>query len=158
MQHRIRAAAIIVRDEHILLVGHHDHERDEQWWVPPGGGMEPTDSDSIDCVRREVQEETGCKLATAPRLVFVREFHDVREGFHHIELFYHADIVDGRLHQDADPGDGPEYIELIGARWFNRTELPSLTVYPEVIQEDSFWQAANQGFPSICYLGCGREH
>lgn len=158
MQHRIRAAAIIVRDERILLVGHHDHERNEQWWVPPGGGMEKVDRNSLDCVHREVLEETGCQLATEPTLAFVREFHDVREGYHHLELFYSADITDGFLHQDGDPGDGPDYIELIGARWLTKSELKNLTVYPEIIKEERFWQLARAGFPSIEYLGCSSEH
>lgn len=158
MQHRIRAAALCVRDDALLLVGHYDHERRLEWWVPPGGGLEAVDGDTLDCVRREVREETGCALVGDPTLAFVREFHDVREGYHHLELFYAAAIEDGRLHHEADPGDGPAYIELIGARWIRKSDLKNLTVYPEIIREDRFWQLARDGFPTVEYLGSAIEH
>lgn len=157
MRPRIRAAALIVRDSHILLVGHYDTERQLQWWVPPGGGMEPTDRDTLECVRREVREETGCELISEPHLVYIREFHDVRENYHHLELFFTAAIEEGRLHQDHDPGDGPSYLQILEARWVHRKELDDLKVYPEILYQDRFWQAAAEGFPTMEYLGCEAE-
>lgn len=40
MRHRIRAAALIVKDDSILLVQHVHPDTGELWWVPPGGGVE----------------------------------------------------------------------------------------------------------------------
>ena len=41
MQHRIRAAAIILdAEQRLLLVREYDAARDLMLWVPPGGGLE----------------------------------------------------------------------------------------------------------------------
>ncbi len=43
MKNRIRSAAIIVRDNKILLVKHVHPKTGFVWWVPPGGGIEESD-------------------------------------------------------------------------------------------------------------------
>jgi len=54
------AFAIILQDDHLLLV----KARDKEHWQLPGGRLEPGES-SADALIREVQEETG--LDAAPR-------------------------------------------------------------------------------------------
>jgi hypothetical protein len=39
MKHRIRAAAIIVNQNAVLLVNHKHPANGFEWWVPPGGGF-----------------------------------------------------------------------------------------------------------------------
>lgn len=62
MQHRIRAAAIIINDNKILLVKHVHPETGHEWWVPPGGGVEEIDNSIFDCAKRETFEETNLKI------------------------------------------------------------------------------------------------
>ena len=63
MQHRIRAAAIVVQGDSVLLVQHqhNDLQGGRPWWVPPGGGVEGEES-LMDCAQREVLEETGLSV------------------------------------------------------------------------------------------------
>ena len=64
MQHRIRAAAIVIEGDSVLLV-QHQHDRIDEgqpWWVPPGGGVEGEES-LVECARREMLEETGLLVA-----------------------------------------------------------------------------------------------
>ena len=67
MKHRIRAAAIIVGDDRLLLVKHVHPQTGETWWVPPGGGLEGTET-IHECVKREVYEETGLTIETGKTL------------------------------------------------------------------------------------------
>lgn len=70
---RHRAAAVIVRDNAVLMVrergsnpatGRHDGQ---EYWTLPGGGIDPGES-LEDAVRREVAEETGLKPLAAKYL------------------------------------------------------------------------------------------
>jgi ADP-ribose pyrophosphatase YjhB (NUDIX family) len=55
LQHRIRAAGLLVREQSILLVR---HEVDgDVYWIPPGGGFEShSDRSTRDTVKRECRE------------------------------------------------------------------------------------------------------
>ena len=63
MKHRIRAAAIVVEGDSMLLVKHQGHGPEDgyMWWVPPGGGVEGEES-LVECARRETLEETGLSV------------------------------------------------------------------------------------------------
>ena len=53
---RTRAAAIVVRDGHVLLMR---RRRDgQEYWVVPGGGIEPGES-AVEACLRELAEETS---------------------------------------------------------------------------------------------------
>jgi ADP-ribose pyrophosphatase YjhB (NUDIX family) len=56
MRHRIRAAALIVNDDDILLVQHVHPDTSDIWWVPPGGCMEVVDTSVFHYARRETFE------------------------------------------------------------------------------------------------------
>lgn len=57
MNHRIRAAALIVKDDTILLVKHVHPVTKFEWWVPPGGKIEDTDMSIFEAVGLEVFPE-----------------------------------------------------------------------------------------------------
>ncbi len=54
----IRYQGAIIRDDHLLLIKHREHESGREYWILPGGGRESDESEE-DCVKRELQEETG---------------------------------------------------------------------------------------------------
>ena len=93
LQHRIRAAGLLVEAGRILLVKH--VVGDDTYWIPPGGGFESdTDASTRDTVRREFFEETGLEVDVGP-LVYVREFAEPAMGRFHMELFYRIDARRG---------------------------------------------------------------
>ena len=56
VRRRPRACAVVLRDDHVLLVEQTVGGR--SWWTLPGGGVE-ADEDGLDAARRELEEETG---------------------------------------------------------------------------------------------------
>jgi ADP-ribose pyrophosphatase YjhB (NUDIX family) len=71
MEHRIRAAGILIEDDKILLVRVKDHTG--VYWIPPGRGMENEDATTKDALRREFREETNLRVKVGD-LICVREF------------------------------------------------------------------------------------
>lgn len=151
MQHRIRAAAIIVRDDRVLLVEHKDPADGRVFWVPPGGGLEGDES-IFDCAVRETREESSLTI-TPGRIVYIREF--VETARHHLEIFLLADSSDGepRLGDLAGHED-EQWIQSV--RFLSRDEIELLTVYPDCLK-DSFWDDLHEGFPHVGYLGVQRS-
>lgn len=136
MQHRIRAAAIIVQDEKILLVKHVHPVTKCAWWVPPGGGVELEDLSIVDCVKREVFEETGYHVHVDFDPRFVREFFDQEHNALNVELFFIAHIVQGELTMEHVPENSADKQYIHDVRWCNIDELQSMIVYPEVLKEN----------------------
>ena len=60
MRYGISAAALVVRDEQVLLVTHRETGRYD-FWLPPGGSLEGSES-IFECARRETLEETGLNV------------------------------------------------------------------------------------------------
>lgn len=151
MKHRIRAAALIVEGDKILLVKHVHPVNGETWWVPPGGGLEAADSSVFDCARRETFEESGLDV-TLGRVVYIREFRDEENDTFHLELYMSCERYAGELTMRHIQGKGPDEHYIKDVRWVSKDEMRDLVVYPEVIQ-DSFWQDVANGFPETKYLG-----
>jgi len=56
-----RYQAAILRGKEILLIKHREHTDGRSYWVLPGGGIEAGETE-IECVRREVREETNLEV------------------------------------------------------------------------------------------------
>ena len=151
MEHRIRAAALIVDHGRILLVEHTHPFSGETWWVPPGGGVEPEDDSIFACAKRETFEETGLAV-TLDRLVYLREFMDHEQATLNLELFVLGSTFSGELTIANIRGKGPDEDYIRSVRWLHKDDLQRLTVYPEILKE-SFWDDLAGGFQQITYLG-----
>lgn len=151
MQHRIRAAAIIINNNKILLVKHVHPETGREWWVPPGGGVEEIDDSIFDCAKRESFEETNLKIELT-RLLYIREFHDKENQKLNIELFALADSFEGEISMKNIAGKGQDEHFIKDVAWLSRSELKDIVVYPEIIK-DKLWKDYAAGFPSTKYLG-----
>ncbi len=151
MKHRIRAAAIVVKDDCVLLVKHVHPVTGEEWWVPPGGGLGPDDTSVFDCVRREVFEETGLDVNLS-RIVYIREFVDRENRTHNLELFLVAKGFSGEVTTKHIHGKGLDEDYIKDVKWVSRETIKSLVVYPEILK-DEFWQDLQDGFPETRYLG-----
>jgi 8-oxo-dGTP diphosphatase len=151
MKHRIRAAALITKNDSILLVQHVHPVSGEEWWVPPGGGVEPEDASLFDCVRREVFEETGLQVELTS-VVYLREFIDQENQARNLELFVGSNGFSGELTIRHVQGSGPDEHYIRNVRWVRRAEIGDMVVYPEILK-DGFWTDLAEGFPRTKYLG-----
>ncbi|HEX9094788.1 MAG TPA: NUDIX domain-containing protein [Candidatus Dormibacteraeota bacterium] len=118
---QLRVAAIIVRDNRILLVEH--RKRGQHYWVLPGGRLEG--SETLDAaLRRELYEELSLDT-TVGELVIVSEM--LAPDRHVVNLMFHAQIGEGaepRLDR-ADP-------VLAGWQWVSTDQLPRLDFRPPI--------------------------
>ena len=120
---RIAARAVILHDDHLLLVNAYKGRGD--LWCAPGGGAEPHQS-LPENLAREVMEETGLTVTVgAPCLI--NEFHDPNGTFHQVEMFFRCELVAGSL----DPAwEDPERIVTL-RRWVRRDEMAQMKVRPK---------------------------
>ena len=151
MRHRIRAAALLVDADRILLVYHEDSQTGRGFWAPPGGGLEAQDNSIHLCAIREVFEETGLGV-TLSRIAYIREFCDDVTGTLHLEIFFLASSWSGNITLEHLPAGQPDSDMIKESRWVGREELKSLTVYPPELKDD-FWTHHADGFPTTIYLG-----
>jgi ADP-ribose pyrophosphatase YjhB (NUDIX family) len=151
MKHRIRVAAIIVRDERVLLINHVDPVDGESFWVPPGGGLETIDSSLFECARREVLEEAGLTV-TVDRIAYIMEFVDEPRSTHHLEIFVSGCAPDGDVTLRHLPSGEPDFEMIKDARWISRSEMKDIIVYPKELR-DQFWDDRIKGFLETRYLG-----
>ena len=64
----IRYQGAVIRDDHILLIKHHEYETGHDYWVIPGGGRDDGETEE-ECVRREMKEETNLDVAVKQLLL-----------------------------------------------------------------------------------------
>lgn len=96
---RIRVAAVILQDSHILLV---QHTKDgESYWMLPGGGVDFGET-LAEALVRELREELG--LAVRPgRLLLASDAIAPDRSRHMVNLCFSAEILEGTPVLGSDP-------------------------------------------------------
>jgi len=142
MQHRIRSAAIVVKDNTVLLVKHRFPDSGFECWVPPGGGLE--DGENIyDCAKRETYEETGLTVELG-QILYLREFVELSRARHHFEIFILANSFTGELTMANNSPLDPDYLYIKDVQFLSKQKMQRLNVYPEELK-DKFWQDFTPG-------------
>ncbi|MEF1290887.1 NUDIX domain-containing protein [Vibrio sp. M260118] len=131
MDHRIRAAGVLVKGDMILLVKVRDFSG--EYWIPPGGGMEPEDQSSRSCVVREFKEEAGLDVEVG-ELLCVREFLETQRQCYHAEFFYLVESFSGCPSLDNLAGlNDEEYIQAV--EWLPIADLADKRIYPAELKD-----------------------
>ena len=130
-----RAGRVILLDEHdhvLLLAGRDpDDPAAPGWWFTPGGGAEAGEG-VADAARRELEEETGLRLAQLGQAVHERRtaFHFGGVAYDQHEVYFLARTA--RFEPDPTRRTAEERRVLTGHRWWGLDELAATsdTVYP----------------------------
>lgn len=127
---RLAVRALIVQDGKLLLVNAYPGQQSDLW-CPPGGGVKRGAS-LPDNLRREVHEELGVAIEVgAPCLV--NEYHDPKSGYHQVDVYFHARILDEIT---------PEWTDTEGVVnrfcWVDEHELHSVRHKPDSLGRLAF--------------------
>ena len=105
-------AAVIVRDDKILICQRTRHQSMPLKWEFPGGKVEPNESPT-DALRRELDEELGIRAEVGPKLTTV--CHHYANGaaveLHFYVVHEYAGEIQNRIFHDV--------------RWIRREGMPS---------------------------------
>ncbi|GED15818.1 NUDIX domain-containing protein [Aneurinibacillus migulanus] len=129
---RVRAGAVIIENNSILLVEFNDENG--LHYNLPAGGVEP-DETIIEAVRREAKEEASIDVEVGP-LAFVYEYtpHLNTNKYgetHSLDLMFECKIKDGckpRLPNNPDPNQ-------IGVKWIPLSKLDNVILYPNIREQ-----------------------
>lgn len=96
---RVRVCGILIKNDSIVLVKHHNLGGTGTLWAPPGGGMNFGESVHETLVR-EFKEETNLDIEVG-ELLLVTEYLD--KPLHAVELFFGVSYAGGELKTGYDP-------------------------------------------------------
>ncbi len=131
---RIRVAAIILRDDALLMVRHLKEGR--TYWMLPGGGVDPGET-MAEALIRELREEVQIEV-TPGRLVLASDAIAPGGGRHVVNLCFLAEHEGGapRLGDDA---------RIVEVAWQPVETLPTLPMFPDF--GATLADLARAGFP-----------
>lgn len=93
----VSACAIIEGKDHEVLLIYEGDMPYHKWWVLPGGYVRP-DETVEQTVVREIEEETGLKIASTKLIGLYEDFFTEKdEPINHIIVAYKAEVVGGRI-------------------------------------------------------------
>jgi len=101
MTRTTRYQAAIMRNQHVLLIQHREHATGQAYWLLPGGGREGSETE-VECVRREVREETFLEVAVE-RLLLDEPPHEGEGGYQRFKTYLCRPLAG-----QARPGTEPE--------------------------------------------------
>ncbi len=139
---RIRAAAIIVKDDQILLARH--EKEGQSYWVLPGGGVDYGETVG-EALVREIREEANLDIRLG-ELVLLNDSIPPDHHRHIVNLYFLADITGGEVRV------GQNDKRLRGMKFIDVNDIPDITLYPDIRQP--LYNGIRNGFTATgLYLG-----
>lgn len=130
---RVRASALVIHTNSILLVHQKVPVRTGPVWIPPGGGIE-TGEEAETALVREVKEETGLEIAPVS-LRYVHEF--IHPPFHAVELYFMAEMRGGILKTGSDPEHSAADQLIKSVNWVNLDHVHDIDLFPEFLRQQA---------------------
>jgi ADP-ribose pyrophosphatase YjhB (NUDIX family) len=127
---RVRPTALILRDEHVLLVEYSDEAG--LHYNLPGGGAEPGET-LEEGVKREVFEETQAQINVGS-IAFVYECAPHKQSGEYDTTKHSLNIIfECTLKEESHPRlpDRPDETQS-GVRWIHLSELDNIILYPRI--------------------------
>lgn len=118
MSRTIRYQAAIMDDEEILLIKHQEHNSGHAYWVLPGGGIEYGETE-VQCIQREVREETNLEVKVVRLLLDEPPQHKEDGIYQRFKTYLCHPIT-----MEASPGYEPEpeaaaKYAIVDVGWYN---------------------------------------
>ena len=135
MNPQVRATAVLIEDDHILLTEQKVTESLARSWSLPGGTLETGETLEA-CVIREMKEETGLEVAV-DRLLYVCD--RIMDDHHVVHITFAVKRVGGRLQTGVEPEDWANPIKSV-----RMVPLSELHAYGF---SERFCELARSGFP-----------
>ncbi|WP_437981129.1 NUDIX domain-containing protein [Sorangium sp. So ce117] len=128
--------AVVVRDDHILLIQYRDVPRGEagHHYNLPGGRVCPNER-LTDAVVRKLKEEAGADAVAGP-LLFVYEYigrnHASEAGDKHsISLIFRCELLPGSAEPSMSTCTMPDSIQT-GVEWVPLSRLEEILLFPKI--------------------------
>jgi 8-oxo-dGTP pyrophosphatase MutT (NUDIX family) len=121
----VRYQAAVVTGDCLLLLRCREQDGRE-FWVLPGGGRE--DETEVECVAREVLEESGLEVSVGPVLYEVAAVPP--DGTYARWRTYLCRVIGGT----AAPGGGEGWADLLTVRWLSLTNIAAWE--PELLADE----------------------
>ncbi|WP_449620525.1 NUDIX domain-containing protein [Robertmurraya sp. Marseille-Q9965] len=130
---RVRACALIIENDSILLIKFNDDKRGVHYNLP-AGGVEPNES-VLEAVHREAKEEASIDVEVGP-LAFVYEYAPHLNSYsfgstHSLQLMFDCKIKNGsvpKMPANPDPNQ-------IGVKWIKLAELDDIMLFPNIKEQ-----------------------
>lgn len=128
---RVRANALIVRHDALLLLKMKSPTREQPFWIPPGGGVEVGET-LEETLRRETLEETGI-AASEPELWYISEY--INEPWHAVEFYFFCKKAEGELHLGSDPELDATSQYILAGEFVHFDKLKELPLVPDYLKD-----------------------
>jgi 8-oxo-dGTP diphosphatase len=123
-EHRISAGAIVIQEDHVLLV-RYDGAGGRSYLVGPGGGV--LGNEGIhQAVIREVREESGLEVSPQ-KVLFVEDLLSRRHRI--VKIWFLCNLIGGQLTNTQ----GALEESITDVAWYRRDELLNEVVYPPAL-------------------------
>ncbi len=136
---KVRISCALVEDGKILLAKH--RRGNKEYWTSPGGGLERGER-MVECLRREIWEESGLKIEIGDVLLL---FDVIEPRRHVVNIVFRARRTGGEL----KPRNVPIGHRLIGVEFIPLDKLNKIELKPPLGKEIA--EALSR--PGIPYLG-----
>ncbi|MFD2117899.1 NUDIX domain-containing protein [Paenibacillus yanchengensis] len=128
---RLRACALIIANDAILLIEFKNDNGVGVHYNLPAGGLEPGET-LVEAVQREAKEEACVEVEVGP-VAFGYEYQPTKNNFiygdtHSVGVTFECKLKQGshpKLPENPDPYQ-------IGVKWIPISELFSIQLYPEI--------------------------
>jgi ADP-ribose pyrophosphatase YjhB (NUDIX family) len=140
---RVRAGAILIQNDKILLAEH--HKKNDSYFVLPGGTVDPRETIEETLIR-EIKEEAGLSV-TVKKLVLVHQFVD-KKSRQDVQFIFQVLLKGGHLKETINQVMDPALKSL---QWINLKDFEKTKFKPDIQKE--LLECINHPGGSIKYLG-----